>query len=105
MVLKNLMRGAYDRQINGLPAPATTPPPPAPKPVVETKPPVKVVREENGETALRPTVRLKEAKPATRSKPKESADYIKLVTLRDQGILTDQEFQAALGRLVSAGKK
>ena len=32
-------------------------------------------------------------------------DYIKLVTLRDQGILTEQEFQAALGRLVSNAKR
>ena len=28
-------------------------------------------------------------------------EYEKLITLRDQGILTEQEFQAALGRLLS----
>jgi hypothetical protein len=103
MTLKNLMRGAHDRQVNGLPAPATKPAPP-PKPVVAVDTiPAKRVEEES----VRPTVRLKESKPAgpARSqKPKESADYIKLVTLRDQGILTEQEFQSALGRLLSSAK-
>jgi hypothetical protein len=60
------------------------------------------------EVPVRPTVRLRETKtpaPAKSQKPKESADYIKLVTLRDQGILTEQEFQAALGRLLSNAKR
>ena len=38
MVLKNLMRGAYDRQINGIAAPATKPPPARTEGAVETKP-------------------------------------------------------------------
>ena len=57
---------------------------------------------------VRPTVRLRETKapaPVKNQKPKESADYVKLVTLRDQGILTEQEFQAALGRLLSNAKR
>jgi transcription-repair coupling factor (superfamily II helicase) len=109
MVLKNLMRGAYDRQVNGLPAPSTKPPVPV-KPVVavDTVPAKRAVDPE--ETPLRPTVRLRETKtpappPAKRDKPKENADYVKLVTLRDQGILTEQEFQAALGRLLSNAKR
>ena len=106
MVLKNLMRGAYDRQINNLPAPSTRPPPP--KFAVETKPAVRM-QNDDGDVEVRPTVRLKDIKAAAPSKPakpvKENADYIKLVTLRDQGILTEQEFQAALGRLVSGAKR
>jgi transcription-repair coupling factor (superfamily II helicase) len=109
MVLKNLMRGAYDRQINGLPAPSTKPPEP-PKPVVavDTVPAKRAAVVEADEPKLRPTVRLKEMKPsipAKGQKPKESADYVKLVTLRDQGILSEQEFQSALGRLLSNAKR
>jgi transcription-repair coupling factor (superfamily II helicase) len=109
MVLKNLMRGAYDRQVNGLPAPSTKPPEPA-KPAVET---IQVKPTGPESNPPRPTVRLKESKstapvkkPTTKSNaPEGSADYIKLVTLRDQGILTEQEFQSALGRLLSSAKR
>jgi len=75
---------------------------------VDTVPAKRVVNEADGETKVRPTVRLRETKApaaAKNQKPKESADYIKLVTLRDQGILTEQEFQAALGRLLSSAKR
>jgi len=109
MVLKNLMRGAYDRQINGIPAPSTKPPDPRKAVVaVETIPAKAKPTEIDGDVRLRPTVRLRETKsaiPAKNQKPKESADYIKLVMLRDQGILTEQEFQAALSRLITAGIK
>jgi transcription-repair coupling factor (superfamily II helicase) len=109
MVLKNLMRGAYDRQINGLPAPSTKRPE-APKPVVavDTVPAKRAAVVEDDEPKVRPTVRLRETKPAVPAKgqkPKESADYMKLVTLRDQGILSEQEFQSALGRLLSNAKR
>jgi len=107
MVLKNLMRGAYDRQLNGLPAPATKPPEP-PKPVVAVDTVPAKGKPDPEEALVRPTVRLRETKalaPAKNQKPKESADYVKLVTLRDQGILTEQEFQAALGRLVTNAKR
>jgi transcription-repair coupling factor (superfamily II helicase) len=109
MVLKNLMRGAYDRQVNGLPAPPLKPAAPLPPVVaVDTVPAARGSDDANGEPKVRPTVRLRETKspaPAKGQKPKESADYIKLVTLRDQGILTEQEFQAALGRLLSSAKR
>jgi len=106
MVLKNLMRGAYNRQVNGLPAPSTKPPaPPPPAVAVDTLPAKRKADATDGELPLRPTVRLRETKaPARNQKPKESGDYVKLVTLRDQGILTEQEFQAALGRLVTKAK-
>jgi hypothetical protein len=37
-------------------------------------------------------------------RPPAGKDYEKLVTLRDQGILTEQAFRAALGRLVASTK-
>ena len=102
MVLKNLMRAAYDRQQRGEPPPAPKPPPGTPvKPV--TPPKVETVAAaatEDGQP--RPTVRLAaEAKPPARTRPAGGKEYEKLVTLRDAGILTDQEFQAALGRLMA----
>jgi transcription-repair coupling factor (superfamily II helicase) len=109
MVLKNLMRGAYDRQVNGIAAPSTKPPVPVkPMVAVDTVPAKRPTDPE--EVPVRPTVRLRETKtpaptPAKKDKPKENADYVKLVTLRDQGILTEQEFQAALGRLLSNAKR
>ncbi len=98
MVLKNLMRGAYDRQQRGEPPPSSTPPPP---PQIKTKlVPVKAIPATE-ERPSRPTVRLDESKPADRKRPPGGKEYEKLITLRDQGILTEQEFQAALGRLLS----
>jgi transcription-repair coupling factor (superfamily II helicase) len=113
MVLKNLMRGAYDRQINGIAAPSTKPPEP-PKPVVAVDTLPAKRKFEDDDASVRPAVRLRETtaprkmdKPTAKKSapPKESADYVKLVTLRDQGILTEQEFQAALGRLLSGAKR
>ena len=44
--------------------------------------------------------------PDARNPVAPAADgYTKLVTLRDAGILTDQEFQAALGRLLASAPK
>ncbi len=101
MMLKNLMRAAYDREQRGEPPPAPKPPPgtpvrPAVPPRVET---VAVAATDDGQP--RPTVRLADAKPPGRPRPPGGKEYEKLVTLRDAGILTDQEFQAALGRLMN----
>jgi transcription-repair coupling factor (superfamily II helicase) len=113
MVLKNLMRGAYDRQMNGLPASSTTAPPPSQKIMVEQVPAKPNTGDETS-SPPRPTVRLKETKPAPpiRVKPAPtkptamiSADHEKLIALRDMGILTDQELQTALGRLLANAKK
>ena len=107
LVLKNLMRAAYDRQQRGEPPPAPTPPPGSPPP--KSKMPAKVETVAVAATEddqPRPTVRLAEAtkptvKPPGRTRPPGGKDYEKLVTLRDAGILTDQEFQAAVGRLLT----
>ncbi len=101
LMLKNLMRAAYDREQRGEPPPAPKPPPGA---VVKSKMPPKVetvavAATDDGQP--RPTVRLAEAPKPERPRPPGGKDYEKLVTLRDQGILTDQEFQAALGRLLN----
>ena len=101
MMLKNLMRAAYDRQQRGEPPPVPKPPPgtpvkPVTKPKIETLPVAAT-----DEDQPRPTVRLAEAKRPDRPRPPGGKDYEKLVTLRDAGILTDQEFQAALARLMS----
>jgi hypothetical protein len=83
MVLKNLMRKAYDREKSGeavaVPTAAAVPPPqPAP-------------------AAVAPRIA-----PAMPEKPgkKMATDLAKLVSLRDQGILTEEEFQSARRRLV-----
>ncbi len=101
LMLKNLMRSAYDREQRGEPPPAPRPPPGTTvkskmPPKVET---VAVAATDDGQP--RPTVRLAEASKPDRPRPPGGKDYEKLVTLRDQGILTDQEFQAALGRLLN----
>jgi transcription-repair coupling factor (superfamily II helicase) len=96
MVLKNLMRGAYDRQQRGEPPPSLQPKPkPLPAKVETVQTPA------TPEHQPRPTVRVAEAKPVARKRPPGGKEYEKLVTLRDQGILTEQEFQSALGRLLS----
>ncbi len=103
MVLKNLMRGAHDREQRGI----ETPKPEeakakliaaakAPK-IREPKPPVEPVMVVNKPSPVPP------AKPGALKAPvvvpMQSKEMEKLVSLRDQGILTQQEFQAALGRL------
>ncbi len=101
MVLKNLMRGATTARSMALPRRhyCTAPPLPAPTESVPAKQAVTT-------PTPRQTVRLKETKPSAppKAKPKPasaSTDYSKLVSLRDQGILSDQEFQSALGRLMA----
>ncbi len=108
MVLKNLMRAAYDRELRGEPPPAPKAPPGT---VVKSKMPPKLetVPAAADDGGARPTVRLAEPaqarnKPPARQRPPGGSDYEKLITLRDAGVLTDQEFQAALGRLVASNK-
>jgi transcription-repair coupling factor (superfamily II helicase) len=96
MVLKNLMRPAYDRQQRGEPPPSLAPKPKQLPAKIETIPSAPTE-----ERSPRPTVRVAESKPAERKRPPGGKDYEKLVTLKEQGILTDQEFQAALGRLLA----
>jgi transcription-repair coupling factor (superfamily II helicase) len=109
MVLKNLMRAAYDREQRGEPPPAPKPPPGSPPPKSKMPPRLETVPTAAEEAGSRPTVRLAEPsqprnKPPARTRPPGGSEYEKLVTLRDAGVLTDQEFQNALGRLVANNK-
>ena len=100
MVLKNLMRKAYDRMVNGAPVEKKVAAAP-PQPVLET-----VAVEEH-----RPTVRVAETKPRPPDRkkfapPKPADDRLtKLTALRDQGVLTVEEFETAKGRLLAGGMK
>jgi hypothetical protein len=113
MVLKNLMRQAYDREQKGEPIvqPGKAPEPPA----VKSKAPVhrhQVDGDGKVQVPARPTVRVGSpsaaAAPAA-AKPQAakkvvSADHPelkKLQSLRDAGILTEQEFKAARERLLA----
>jgi transcription-repair coupling factor (superfamily II helicase) len=82
MTLKNLMRQAYDREQRGEPPP----PPPAPvaaKPAATAKPQAARVAAKRDEETL----------------PHPQIENLK--TLRDQGILTEEQFQAAKKRVLA----
>jgi transcription-repair coupling factor (superfamily II helicase) len=100
MVLKNLMRKAYDRERNGEPAPEVKPetaPAPTGKPAqsrADGKPRADVAAPVASKPApLRVTPQEKPGK-------KVATELAKLVSLRDQGILSEEEFQNARRRLV-----
>ena len=90
MVLRNLMRSAYERQQKGLPDPA-------PAPVKEEK-----LVSTGGVKTLRPLAE----KPKEVSTPKKPgkgpsvADLEKLVSLYQAGILSEEEFESAKRRLM-----
>ena len=114
MVLKNLMRQNYDKIQRGelSPEPGKAPEKPAAKPAPPQRPARRVV-EKDGEMevqdTLRPTIKLASAqdtKPLPRKPPAPAAgsfvgELEKLVSLRKQGILTEEEFQAAKKRLLA----
>jgi hypothetical protein len=88
------MRKAYDREKNGEPAPEVKPEPVAAAPTQTQKaPPAK-------QSAERAPLRV--AAPPETEKPgkKIATELAKLVSLRDQGILSEEEFQNARRRLV-----
>jgi hypothetical protein len=83
MTLKNLMRQAYDREQRGEPHPIPAPAPPPPD--------------------AKPQAAAKRAAPA-KKKDDETLPHPQienLKTLRDQGILTEQQFQDAKKRLLA----
>jgi len=87
MALRNLMYNAYQRELKGEPHPV--PPPPAPTPVKRsqaTSPPP-------------PQLRKRPAPAAPVSA--ESAELRQLLSLRQQGILTQQEYESAKKRLLA----
>jgi transcription-repair coupling factor (superfamily II helicase) len=99
MVLRNLMRQAYDREKNGTPAPAPEArPAPTPQPTPQPKPRPKPEATTGPAPVVTPPAppARGEAKPGKST----STQLAKLVSLRDQGILTEDEFQAARRRLV-----
>jgi hypothetical protein len=125
LTLKNLMRQAHDRELRGeaTPEPGKAPekPPekPAPRPTTRTI-------DRDGEVeldAVRPAVSLKGGAkvPAARKPPPQQAkpaasaqgdgksgslvsELEKLVSLRQQGILTEEEFQTLKKRLVAGAR-
>jgi transcription-repair coupling factor (superfamily II helicase) len=92
MVLKNLMRKAYDRERSGEPAPEVKPEPVAAA-STQKAPPVKQPAER---APLRVAATPEKEKPGK----KVATELAKLVSLRDQGILSEEEFQNARRRLV-----
>jgi transcription-repair coupling factor (superfamily II helicase) len=87
MVLRNLMRQAYDRERNTLIA---TPPVEANKP--KAAPPVQ---------SAKPPTREKPAAPEKAKAKSIQSELTKLTSLRDQGILTEEEFENARKRLMT----
>ena len=90
MTLKNLMRQAYDREQKGeaVAEPGKAPPPPA-KPTVSAK----------GKPAAMPAPAPRRKREAEPTLPHPQIENLKL--LRDQGILTEQQFQDAKKRVLA----
>jgi hypothetical protein len=103
MVLKNLMRQAYDREQSGEPAPQPGKAPlrpqhpepqhAKPQPVLPKKP------SSEGKAKMRQSINA----PAHKPKPltADHPEFEKLHSLREAGILTEQEFLAARERLLA----
>jgi transcription-repair coupling factor (superfamily II helicase) len=117
MVLRNLMYNAYQREIKGEAAPTPKPQPvapPKPQPVAPAPPVAKPKPAPASEPATPRLSRRSEAgfsKPSPKpvppppQKPKETGPLVpeleKLVSLRNAGILNEEEFQAATKRLMA----
>ncbi|HET6250924.1 MAG TPA: transcription-repair coupling factor [Tepidisphaeraceae bacterium] len=96
MVLRNLMRQAYDRQKNA-PAPETAPAHPAAAvsaPAARHAEPKQVV--------VAAEKKAPEKSPAAAKSRTVQSDLAKLASLRDQGILTAEEFENARKRLLAS---
>jgi hypothetical protein len=92
-VLKNLMRAAYEREQQGqpLPEPGKAPAPTPPQPAAAQKEPAPKKAKD------------RESPPARQEKlgsSSASSQLEKLASLRDQGILTAEEFEKAKSRLM-----
>jgi transcription-repair coupling factor (superfamily II helicase) len=104
MVLKNLMRQAYDREQRGEPAPqpGKSPAPQQPKPQPQHQPKVQMPpKAPSG--ANRAKMQQSANAPAHKQKPvtADHPELKKLHSLREAGILTEQEFLAARDRLLA----
>ncbi|HSI36531.1 MAG: transcription-repair coupling factor [Phycisphaerae bacterium] len=96
MMMRNLLKAAHERQERGEPAPEIKPPPPE---VLKASP--------GGIRTLRaiPSKDTGVAKPKETAKPlppKIASQLEKLVSLKDAGILSDAEFEAARKRLLAS---
>ncbi|MDB5333873.1 MAG: mfd, partial [Phycisphaerales bacterium] len=115
MVLKNLLRSAHDRDVNAAATPAApetaAQAPPTPKPALPereatngrpqpTAPPAK------GDGRARsqpPQQKQASSKPQPATAAKSAAGQLeKLASLREQGVLTEEEFEAARKRLMAS---
>jgi hypothetical protein len=95
MVMRNLLKGAYEREQRGEPAPE-----PAPQPKVQLKSSAGGVRVHRQIDT--PSVKEKEQKPPAKLLPTKVTQQLeKLTSLRDQGILTDAEYRAARERILA----
>jgi transcription-repair coupling factor (superfamily II helicase) len=118
MVLRNLLRQAMDREKKGeaAPAPGQAPVAPPPKPAA-AEPAAKTapLRGRGGVAESKPVRGVSVGAPVGRSEstaktpaepqlsPKQKADLEKLQSLREIGVLTDEEFLVALKRLQERG--
>jgi transcription-repair coupling factor (superfamily II helicase) len=104
MVLRNLLKAAYEREKRGEPAPQMAP---QPKEVLKASPGgIRTHRQLSGpgEKASAVTVKTVPAAPKVPAKqltPKVMQQLEKLTSLRDQGILTEPEFEAARKRILA----
>jgi transcription-repair coupling factor (superfamily II helicase) len=103
MVLRNLLKAAYEREKRGEPAPQMAP---QPKEVLKASPGgIRTHRQLSGPgEKASPVVTNKPAAPKVPAKlltPKVMQQLEKLTSLRDQGILMDAEYEAARRRILA----
>ncbi|HWB52695.1 MAG TPA: transcription-repair coupling factor, partial [Tepidisphaeraceae bacterium] len=96
MVLRNLMRQAYDREKRGEPAPTVHTPPPEMQKAAEQR-----SRSSGGVRVNMPIPVREAAKPVLKISPQLEQQLAKLDSLRESGILTEDEFVAARTRLLA----
>jgi hypothetical protein len=99
MTLRNLLKAAYERELRGEPPPEIKPPPP-PKLVSSVRGkavgPAVGSRERSSSSTAQTTT---EAPPKLHS-TKVTQQLEKLMSLRDQGILTQSEYETARRRIL-----
>jgi hypothetical protein len=103
MVLRNLLKAAYEREKRGEPAPQMAP---QPKEVLKASPGgIRTHRQLSGPgekaSAVVATKPAAPKVPAKQLTPKVMQQLEKLTSLRDQGILMDAEYEAARRRILA----
>jgi transcription-repair coupling factor (superfamily II helicase) len=101
LVLKNLMRAAYDKEKTGVAAPEPGKAPEK-KPEPVKAPPAAAGKPDDGRgIPKRSASKGRSAPPSVGGGPVLVPELEKLAKLRDQGVLTDDEFQALKKRLLA----